>query len=61
MNDHHLKLKDWIDHVKINLCLLSSNPNAIHLLESNLDKTFPYRSVTLRTSQLSNAWLKPFA
>ena len=31
-------LLDWIDKDKINWCWLSKNPNAIHLLENNLNK-----------------------
>ena len=32
------KLRDWIDIDKLEWCLLSSNPNAINLLEENPDK-----------------------
>ena len=32
------KLRDWIDTNKIRWSLLSLNPNAIHLLEKNVDK-----------------------
>ena len=32
------KLRDWIPNEKINWYYLSSNPNAIHLLEQNMDK-----------------------
>jgi hypothetical protein len=32
------KLLDWIDINKINWIWLSGNPNAIHLLEKNIDK-----------------------
>jgi len=32
------KLRSWIDINKINWDYLSHNPNAIHLLEKNLDK-----------------------
>ena len=35
---HHLKFRDWIDINKIEWHTLSRNPNAIHLLEQNLDK-----------------------
>ena len=32
------KLRDWIDIDKIDWTWLSSNPNAIHLLEENQDR-----------------------
>ena len=32
------KLQDWIDIQKINWYFLSHNPNAIHLLEQNMEK-----------------------
>ena len=35
---YHLKLRDWIDVDNIDWVCLSSNPNALHLLEKNLDK-----------------------
>ena len=35
---HHLKLRDWVDINKLNWVRLSENPNAIHLLERNIDK-----------------------
>ena len=38
MSYNHLKLKEYIDIGKIYWNWLSSNPNAIHLLERNLDK-----------------------
>ena len=38
MNYDTLKLYDWIDKDKIDWDCLSLNPNAIHLLEQNLDK-----------------------
>ena len=38
MNYNILKLRDWIDKNKIGWDWLSLNPNAIHILEQNLDK-----------------------
>jgi len=32
------KLRDWVDINKISWKLLSINPNAVHLLEKNMDK-----------------------
>ena len=32
------KLRDWVDEKKLNWSLLPRNPNAIHILEKNLDK-----------------------
>ena len=34
----YTNFEDWIDSKYINYKLLSSNPNAIHILEKNLDK-----------------------
>ena len=31
-------LLDWVDESKLDMEQLSKNPNAIHLLEQNLDK-----------------------
>ena len=33
-----MKLLDWIDENKLDIAWLSSNSNAIHILEKNLDK-----------------------
>jgi hypothetical protein len=33
-----MKLRDWIDYDKLNWKILSSNPNAIELLEKNKNK-----------------------
>ena len=38
MNFDLFKLHNWIDKDTINWYTLSSNPNAIHLLEQNFDK-----------------------
>jgi hypothetical protein len=35
-----LKLRNWITNIKINWTHLSSNPAAIHMLESNKDKIY---------------------
>ena len=36
--EKYYKLRSWIDINKLNWVFLSKNPNAIHLLENNLDK-----------------------
>ncbi len=35
---HSFKLKDWIDESKLDFTMLSSNPNAMYLLERNPEK-----------------------
>ena len=40
------KLREWIDINKIQWNQLSANPNAIHLLEQNMDKIDQYRLST---------------
>ena len=37
-NGKYMKLHDWIPINKFDWQSLSSNPNAIHILEQNLDK-----------------------
>ena len=37
-NVKYIKLRDWIPLDKLNWSMLSSNPNAIHIIEKNLDK-----------------------
>ena len=48
---HFMKLPEWIPRDKVTWEELSSNPNAIHLLEQNLDK--------MTTEGWSNLSLKP--
>jgi hypothetical protein len=61
MNSKFLKLKEW---VQINWVGLSSNPNAIHMIENNLDKvdwetlSMNPNAIHILENNLDKVWIK---
>ena len=51
---HFMKLREWIPFDKLDWFELSGNPNAIHLLEKNLDKVIWCHDCRKRAHIVSN-------